>query len=154
VLLDFICSSVKLTNNTMSSTSSTASVGQNFIFVCSCHIHVVKLPKCSITSVIPVPHSATYILGFVLHPETAFYFRVLPGLPSTPRDSLTYAPIRQYHSRTLIRPSFDTEAFSFSSALQRSFYVPPDTRGPTATCCRLRVHEAYPLARLHLTPVR
>jgi len=30
------------------------------------------------------------------------------GLPSIPRGNPTYAPTRQYHSRTLIRPSLDT----------------------------------------------
>jgi len=40
-----------------------------------------------------------------------------PGLPSTPRGSPAYMPTRQYHSRMLIHPSLDTEAFSFFSAL-------------------------------------
>ena len=67
-----------------------------------------------------------------------------PGLPSTPRGSPTYAPTRQYHSITLIRPSLDTEAFSFS-ALQRWFCVPPGPLWPTAVCCRLGIQGAYPL---------
>jgi len=55
-------------------------------------------------------------LGGDRHPRTT-RSHLPPGLHTTPRGSPTYALTRQYHSRTLIRPSLDTKAFSFSSAL-------------------------------------
>jgi len=39
------------------------------------------------------------------HRPHATHSHLPPGLPTTPRGSPTYAPTRQYHSRTLIRPS-------------------------------------------------
>jgi len=69
------------------------------------------------------------------HPRTS-RSHLHPGVPSTPRGSPTHAPTRQTHSRTLIRPSLDTWAFSNLPCAITSVYHAPDPHGPTAACYR------------------
>jgi len=80
-------------------------------------------------TVVPVPRIATYS----------------GSLRPLDQSSPTNAPTRRYHSRTLIRPSLDTRAFSISLALYTQFNVPPDPRGPTAACYRLASGSLSPL---------
>ena len=69
-----------------------------------------------------------------------------------PRSSPTYVPTRWYHSRRLICPSLDTEAFSIFSVLYQQFNMPRTLVGSMLTVGE-KALGAYPPLLLTHCPV-